>query len=142
MNARLHTGHEADVAATEAGGAGGEMTVVRVRVGGWRAPGTLAHPLSPLGRQPDGGVVLAVEAWRRFGQPRDEVVANVLATVFLPRAATGFEAGFDGPAWRVDEFDKRQPLKRFGPGQICDYWDGRRPSDPRHDCGSPDGTTL
>lgn len=125
MNGQLWTGHEADVAAIETGPVTGEIITLRIRVGG-SASHTLAHPLLPLGKQPDGGVVLEVQAWRRLEQPRDEVVAGVLATVFLPRKANWVEAGLnEPPAWRVDQHDQRQPLTQFGPGQLCDYWDGR-----------------
>lgn len=127
MSTTCWTGHEADIAATETGPTTGETITIRVRVGGASGTGTLAHPLLPLGQQGDGRIVLAVEAWRRRDQPRADVVANVLATVFLPRAANWLEKGLeDPPEWRVAEDDKRRPSATFGPGQICEYWDGRR----------------
>lgn len=124
MKNRLWTGHEADIAATETGEPTGETITIRIRVGG-TASHTLAHPYLPLGKQSDGSVILDVQAWRRLEQPRAEVVAGVLATVFLPRKANWVEAGLnEPPAWRVDQYDQRQALTPFGPGQLCDYWDG------------------
>ena len=121
----LWTGHEDDIAATERGTLKGKFFTLRVRVGG-SAPGTLAHPCLPLGRQADGSVVLEAIAYRQFQRSLQAVTADVLATVFMPRGPNWAEAALgDPPAWRVEWDDCRQPLVGFGAGQICDYWDGR-----------------
>ena len=125
MNAKLWTGHEADVAATETASVKGEFFTINLRITG-SGPGTLAHPCLPLGKQEDGSTVLAVTAYRPFERSRQAITADVLATVFAPRGPNWAElACGDPPAWRVDQYDCRQSLVGFGAGQICDYWDGR-----------------
>jgi len=116
----LITGHEAEMSAIKNAVLRGEFFTIKVSIGGRRGT-TLAHSCLPLGRQSDGSIILLVETFRRWAQSRQDVIADVLLTTFLPRAPNWVEDG-GVPEWRVACNDCKD--YRFGAGQICNYWNG------------------